>query len=93
VGLFGRGHFREARSWIDVSIVGIQFPIAMAIGFFWGRWLDGVFGTGKWLTLIFSFFGIAAGFLNLFRITMDATREEEEKRRERGDGDDESGGS
>lgn len=74
-----RGQFREARAWLDVSIIGIQFPIAMALGFFWGRWLDGVFGTGRWLTLIFSFFGIAAGFINLFRITMEATREEERK--------------
>ncbi len=76
------GQFREARTWLDVSIVGIQFPIAMALGFFWGRWLDGVFGTGRWLTLIFSLFGVAAGFLNLFRITMEATREEERKRAE-----------
>lgn len=74
-----RGQFREARDWLDVSIVGIQFPIAMALGFFWGRWLDGVFGTGRWLTLVFSFFGVVAGFLNLFRITMEATRKDERR--------------
>lgn len=55
----------------------------MALGYFWGRWLDGVFGTGKWLTLVFALFGVAAGFVNLFRITMEATREEE--RRQAGD--------
>ena len=77
-----RGQFREARDWLDVSIVGIQFPIAMALGFYWGRWLDGVFGTGRWLTLLFSFFGVVAGFLNLFRITLEATRKEEQQKAE-----------
>jgi len=29
--------------------------------------LDRVFGTSPWLTLTFTLFGIAGGFLNLFR--------------------------
>ena len=88
---WGRGQFRQARTWLDVSIVGIQFPIAIALGFFWGRWLDRIFGTGRWLTLVFSLFGIAAGFLNLFRITMDATRKEEQMHREEEEDSGESG--
>jgi F0F1-type ATP synthase assembly protein I len=71
----------EARTWLDLSVVGIQFPIAMAIGFFFGRWLDRHLGTGMWLTLVFSIFGIAAGFLNLFRITAQAERDEAERAR------------
>jgi len=66
---------------MDASIVGIQFPIAIAIGYFWGQWLDKVFSTSPWCMLVFSLFGVAAGFVNLFRITMRITREEEEKRR------------
>jgi hypothetical protein len=78
--------------------VGIQFPVAIAIGFFFGRWLDGSLGTHPWLTILFSLFGITAGFVNLFRITAQASRSEEDKLRpELGitvyppDDDDESG--
>ncbi len=67
---------RRARLWLDVSIVGIQFPVSIALGFFFGRWLDGQFGTEPWLMIVFSLFGITAGFLNLFRITSQAGRAE-----------------
>jgi len=69
---------RRARIWLDVSIVGIQFPVAIGLGFFFGRWLDAQLGTHPWLTAVFSLFGIAAGFVNLFRITAQAGRAAEE---------------
>ena len=81
---------RRARIWLDVSIVGIQFPVAIALGFFFGRWLDDQLGTAPWLMLIFSLFGIAAGFLNLFRITAKAGRDEkliDNMKTEEGNGD------
>ena len=68
---------RRARIWLDVSIIGIQFPVAIALGYFFGRWLDGMFKTAPWLTIIFALFGIVAGFINLFRITAQAGRAEE----------------
>lgn len=76
VVLKGKG-FRKAGAWMDLSIVGIQFPVAIAIGYFWGRWMDRWLGTHPWLTIVFALFGVAAGFVNLFRITIRATREEE----------------
>jgi len=69
--------FRQASNWLNASIVGIQFPVAMALGYFWGKWMDGIFGTAPWLTIIFAMFGIVAGFVNLFRITFATAREEE----------------
>jgi len=86
---------RRARIWLDVSIIGIQFPVAIALGYFFGRWLDGLFGTHPWLTIIFALFGITAGFVNLFRITAQAGRAEKqiaeleaaEKAETRGDSD------
>lgn len=68
---------RRARIWLDVSIIGIQFPVAIALGYFFGRFLDRSLGTNPWLTLVFTLFGVAAGFLNLFRITAQAGRAEE----------------
>jgi F0F1-type ATP synthase assembly protein I len=72
---------RGASTWLNVSIVGIQFPVAIAIGFFFGRWLDTQLGTAPWLMVVFTLFGIAAGFVNLFRITAQASRSEEDQLR------------
>jgi ATP synthase protein I len=72
---------RQASTWLNVSIIGIQFPVAMLIGFFWGKWMDGIFGTWPWLTMVFSLFGIIAGFVNLFRMTAQASRTEEDQLR------------
>ena len=72
---------RGVSTWLNVSIVGIQFPVAIAIGFFFGRWLDKQLGTEPWMTVLFTLFGIAAGFVNLFRITAEAGRSEEDKLR------------
>jgi F0F1-type ATP synthase assembly protein I len=74
--------FRQASNWLNASIVGIQFPVAMALGYFWGKWMEGIFGTTPWLTFIFAMLGIVAGFVNLFRITMATGREEEKLTRE-----------
>lgn len=55
--------------------------MAIALGFFFGRWLDSSLGTNPWLTIVFSLFGITAGFVNLFRITAQASRSDEDKLR------------
>jgi ATP synthase protein I len=68
---------KYASNWLNASVVGIQFPVAMAIGYFWGKWMDGLFGTEPWLTIVFFIFGLIAGFVNLFRLTMATGREEE----------------
>ena len=47
--------------------LGFLFPLAIGIGFVSGRWLDGVFGTRPWLTVIMTGCGIAAAFVHLFR--------------------------
>jgi F0F1-type ATP synthase assembly protein I len=68
----------QFRRIADVSSIGLAFPIATLIGYFFGRWLDGVFGTAPWLMAIFSIFGIAGGFLNAIRTALRAGREEDE---------------
>lgn len=68
----------------DASSIGLAFPIAVVIGYFWGRWLDRVFDTAPWLTVVFSVFGVAGGFLNAFRIAVRIGREEDEASRTRG---------
>jgi len=50
-----------------LSTVGVTLVVATAIGLAIGYGLDRLFGTTPWLTLTFTLFGIAAGFINLFR--------------------------
>ena len=59
---------RDARQLIEASSIGWMFPIAIALGYFWGYGMDKLFGTSPWLTGIFTFLGIVAAFVNLFRL-------------------------
>jgi ATP synthase protein I len=52
---------------VRLSAIGVALVAATAIGLAIGYGLDRLFGTSPWLTLTFLLFGIAAGFLNLFR--------------------------
>ena len=47
------------------SSLGISIALAIFIGLGLGVWLDRKFDTSPWLTLIFLFFGIIAGFRNI----------------------------
>jgi F0F1-type ATP synthase assembly protein I len=62
----------------DASAMGLAFPIAIAIGYFWGKALDSYLGTFPWCTYIFAGLGVAAGFLNAIRVALRVGREEDE---------------
>lgn len=61
----------------DASAVGLAFPIAIAIGYFWGKAMDEFLGTAPWLTWIFTAFGVGGGFLNAVRVALRVGREED----------------
>jgi ATP synthase protein I len=50
-----------------LSTVGISFVLAIVMGFACGYYLDRWLGTGPWLLLVFTVFGLAAGILNVYR--------------------------
>lgn len=64
----------------EASSLGFMFPIALAIGYFWGSWMDRLFGTEPWLMWIFSGFGLIAAFVNLFRLAAKADKEDKNGR-------------
>jgi F0F1-type ATP synthase assembly protein I len=72
-----RKQAQALRRVADASAMGLAFPIAIAIGYFWGKWLDRVFATAPWLTYIFSVIGVAAGFLNAIRVALRVGSEED----------------
>ncbi len=50
-----------------VSTVGISFVLAVVIGSWFGWTLDTWMGTAPWMFVVFFFFGVAAGGLNVYR--------------------------
>lgn len=52
-----------------VSSMGISVVAAVAIGVWMGLSLDRWLGTAPWFFYIFLFFGIVAGFRNIYIIT------------------------
>lgn len=57
----------QYQGFYEALTLGLMFPLAIGLGYFLGHWLDRGFGSGPWLTIIFTAFGVAAAFINLFR--------------------------
>lgn len=70
---------KAARRLAEASSIGIAFPLALAIGYLWGSWMDKLFGTEPYLTYVFSGFGVVAGFVNAVRVALRLSREEEDQ--------------
>ena len=58
---------KDLRHYLRYSTIGLEMGMGVAVGFFIGGWLDRLLGTSPGLLLLFIFFGVAAGFLNLWR--------------------------
>ena len=58
----------------ELSAGFLSFIVAIALGWWFGRVLDGWSGTSPWLTMLFSFFGLVAGVLNVYRTVSRAMR-------------------
>lgn len=69
-----KSKIRQAYEIGLVSSVGIEFALAVVIGWAAGHYLDAKFGTDPYLMLLFLVFGVAAGFKALVRVAKE-TRE------------------
>ncbi len=59
----------------ELASVGVAMVLATVIGLAAGYFADRWLGTGPWLTLLGLAFGIAAGFVTLFRAVRAAERD------------------
>ena len=59
----------------ELSAAFLSFVVAIALGWWFGRLLDGWLGTPPWLTMVFSLFGVVAGLLNVYRTVSRAIRQ------------------
>ncbi|MBI3629909.1 MAG: AtpZ/AtpI family protein [Candidatus Rokubacteria bacterium] len=60
----------------SLAQVGMTFVVSTVLGLAGGYWADRWLGTSPWLLLLGLGFGIAAGFVNLFRAVRDAEERE-----------------
>ncbi|MDA8169777.1 MAG: AtpZ/AtpI family protein [Nitrospiraceae bacterium] len=55
------------RQLLDASMVGINLVVSTFVGLAIGYFLDKLLGTSPWLLIAFTFLGIVAGFIELFK--------------------------
>ena len=67
---------RGAYRTLSHTSVGLEMGIAVILGLFFGRWLDGELGTEPWMMILFVIFGFAAGFKGIFRVLRESDRAE-----------------
>jgi ATP synthase protein I len=63
--------------WAELSSIALILPSSIAVGLFFGYFLDRKLGTEPWLLLIFTVLGIASGLLSLFRAIRKQWKDEE----------------
>lgn len=62
------GKFRGLTKLGELLTLGFTFALSIVIGLFTGHYLvDRLLGTAPWGVIIFTIFGIVAGFINLYR--------------------------
>jgi F0F1-type ATP synthase assembly protein I len=65
--------------------VGMELILSIGVGYYFGAWLDGRFGT-HWIAFVGFLLGCYAGFRALFRVAKQMQRDVElEERMERGE--------
>ena len=57
---------------------GLELAIAIVVGYFGGRLLDGWLGTAPYLAYVGLVLGIVAGFRNLFLLARDSQKQPQE---------------
>jgi len=82
---------KERAVWGDLMAMGMVFPIAIALGFFIGRWAGRVTGYPRTGVLLGLFWGMAAGFWELYKTTLRLNRMDAPGQGPEGGGDEEDG--
>ena len=80
MALFRNSDATMVRTAGELSAAFLSFIVAIALGWWFGRLLDGRLGTSPWMTMLFSSFGVVAGVLNVYRTVSRAMRSEGQSR-------------
>ena len=55
------------RKVAEISSLALVLPSSIAVGLFFGYWLDKWLGTRPWLLMIMTLLGVASGLIGLIR--------------------------
>jgi len=55
------------RKVAELSSLALMLPSSIAVGLFFGYWLDKRLGTDPWMLMIFTLLGVASGLIALVR--------------------------
>ena len=77
MGLIGPEGRKQLQLAARFATAGLELVIAIVVGYFGGRTLDGWLGTAPYLEYAGLFLGIVAGFRNLFQLARGAQRQAE----------------
>lgn len=69
MSLIGPESRKQLKAAMRVSAVGLELVLAIAVGYFAGRWLDTKLGTDPYLKISGLVLGTIAGFHSLYRLT------------------------
>lgn len=61
----GRGGVLQALAL--TTTIGMEMAITVVLGYFGGRYLDQMLGTGPWLLLVGVLSGLAAGTMSVYK--------------------------
>lgn len=67
--LIGPESRKQLKAAMRVSAVGLELVLAIAVGYFAGRWLDNQLGTSPYIKIAGLILGTIAGFHSLYRLT------------------------
>ena len=81
----GKDTIAAYKSGADLGSIGIEIVLAVLLGFFGGRWLDGRFGTEPWLQIFGFLAGLGAAVKAVVRATKQMNKIAEAESREQGD--------
>jgi len=59
----------EKKNWAAYSTIGLMFPTSIAVGVAIGYFLDEYLHTSPYLLIVFTLYGVGAGFWNLIKTT------------------------
>lgn len=57
---------KKMNQYLQYSSIGLEMGLSTALGLLMGMGLDKWLGSAPWLTILFLFFGMVAGFRRLF---------------------------
>ena len=71
--MFGPEGRQQLKETAGAGALGIEMGLAVALGYFLGHWLDGIFESAPYLTYFGLLIGIAAGFKGIYRVARTYT--------------------